>query len=83
MHSASTNGESFVSTDGQKYKVEYFKAEGPFWSLHIPEIERSTQAEGWCEVDTMARVLISVMRGRAPGAFDLVFTPLPAGDRSS
>ncbi|TLP96760.1 hypothetical protein FEF26_08545 [Nesterenkonia salmonea] len=63
--------------------MEYSKAEGPFWHLYVPEIECSTQAEGLGETDTMARDLIGIMTGQAPDAFDLTFTPFPAGDRPS
>jgi hypothetical protein len=42
--------------------------DGRFWLIHVPEIDRHTQARHLREIDTMARDLVAVMTGRGrPG----------------
>lgn len=44
------------------YRVEVSR-EGKFWYIHIPKIDRSTQARRYSEIEEMARDLIEVMTG--------------------
>jgi hypothetical protein len=45
--------------------------DGRFWLIHVPEVDRYTQARHLREVTTMARDLISVMTGEATEAIEL------------
>lgn len=42
-----------------------------FWLVHVPEVDRYTQARHLREVDTMARDLVSIMREVEPDSFEL------------
>lgn len=41
------------------------------WLIHIPEIDRFTQARNLREIEIMARDLVAVMEQVAPDSFDL------------
>lgn len=54
-----------------------------FWLVHVPDLDRSTQARHLREVEGMARDLVAVMLDVAPDSFDLdiqVATPPAAAD---
>lgn len=40
--------------------------DGRFWLVHVPEVERYTQARSVDEIETMARDLVVVMTGADP-----------------
>ncbi|MDQ2884247.1 MAG: hypothetical protein M3Y48_24690 [Actinomycetota bacterium] len=42
-----------------------------YWLVHVPEIDRSTQARTLREVEDMARDLISIMSNVAPDSFEI------------
>lgn len=42
-----------------------------YWLVHVPEVERSTQARHLREVDAMARDLVATMRDVPPESFEL------------
>ena len=44
---------------------------GRFWLIHVPEIDRHTQARHLREIDTMARDLVAVMTGQDPAGIQL------------
>jgi len=46
--------------------------DGRLWLIHVPEIDRYTQARNLREVETMARDLVAVMLDVEPDSFDLV-----------
>ncbi len=53
-----------------------------FWLIHVPEIDRFTQARHLREVESMARDLIAVMEEVEPNSFGLDVTiEAPAADR--
>jgi hypothetical protein len=57
--------------------------DGKFWLIHVPEVERYTQARNVDEIETMARDLVAVMRGVEPDSFTLtVEIELPASVRA-
>jgi len=45
--------------------------DGQYWHIHVPEIDRVTQARHLREVDMMARELISIITGEDPDTFEL------------
>lgn len=45
--------------------------DGRFWLIHVPEIDRYTQARHLREIDTMARDLVAVMTGKDPAGIQL------------
>lgn len=45
--------------------------DGRFWMVHVPEIDRVTQARHLREVDAMARDLIAIMADVDPDSFEL------------
>lgn len=56
--------------------------DGRFWLIHVPEIDRYTQARSLREIEDMTRDLIAVMRGVEPDSFELnVRLTMPAGVR--
>ena len=42
-----------------------------FWIVHVPEVQRSTQARTLREVESMARDLIAIMTATAADSFDV------------
>lgn len=46
--------------------------DGRFWLIHVPEIDRVTQARHLREIDVMARDLIAVMTDDDPATGELV-----------
>ena len=44
--------------------------DGRFWLIHVPELDRSTQARNLREVDEMAVDLISVITDQPTTSFD-------------
>lgn len=54
--------------------------DGRFWLIHVPEIDRYTQARHLREITTMSSDLIVVMTGEDPAAVELdVHIRRPAG----
>ncbi len=54
--------------------------DGRFWLIHVPELNRHTQARHLREITTMARDLVSVMTGETPDSIELdVHISRPAG----
>lgn len=50
-----------------------------FWLVHVPEVQRHTQARTVDEIEPMARDLIAIMTGAPPDAIDVEVTvELPA-----
>lgn len=45
--------------------------DGRFWHIHVPEIDRVTQARTWDEVELTARDLIACITNADPAAIDL------------
>ncbi|MBP2180109.1 hypothetical protein [Amycolatopsis magusensis] len=45
--------------------------DGKFWLIRVREIDRSTQALRYRDVETMARELIEIMEGPGSGEYDL------------
>ncbi|MGQ0776932.1 MAG: hypothetical protein ACT4NY_21360 [Pseudonocardiales bacterium] len=45
--------------------------DGRFWLIHVPEIDRHTQARHLREIDIMARDLVAVMTGEDPAGIQL------------
>ena len=45
--------------------------DGRFWLIHVPEVDRYTQARNVGEIETMARDLVAVMLDIEPDSFDL------------
>ncbi|BBX00908.1 hypothetical protein [Mycolicibacterium moriokaense] len=45
--------------------------DGKFWLVYIPELDQYTQARNLQEVESMARELISLVRGVEPESFQL------------
>lgn len=45
--------------------------DGRFWLIHIPEIDRYTQARNLGEIEPMARDLVAVMTGASTTSFDI------------
>lgn len=45
--------------------------DGRFWLVHVPEIDRYTQARNLREVEAMARDLVAVMLEVEPDSFEL------------
>ncbi|MGH3719033.1 MAG: hypothetical protein ACRDRI_09380 [Pseudonocardiaceae bacterium] len=45
--------------------------DGRFWLVHIPEIDRHTQARNLREIDVMARDLVAIMERVEPDSFEL------------
>lgn len=43
--------------------------DGRYWLVHIPELDRYTQARNLPEVDTMARDLLALVLGVSPDSF--------------
>jgi DNA-directed RNA polymerase specialized sigma subunit len=58
--------------------VKTFRADvtrdGRFWSIRIPELDRSTQALRYKDITTMANDLVEVMTGLTVDEFDLHLT---------
>ncbi|MHA6629053.1 hypothetical protein ACU61A_26760 [Pseudonocardia sichuanensis] len=55
---------------------------GRYWHIHIPEIDRVTQARNVGEIDVMARDLIAVMLDIEPDSFTVdVQVTMPASVR--
>lgn len=53
--------------------------DGKSWLIHVPGVERYTQARSLHEVDAMARDLIAIMKSLDPESFDLdVVVKVPA-----
>jgi hypothetical protein len=52
------------------YQVEVDR-DGRFWHIHVPEVERSTQARTVREIEPMARNLIAIMEDTDPDSFEL------------
>lgn len=48
--------------------------DGGFWLVHVPTVERYTQARSVDEIEPMARDLVAVMTGRAPDGIDVDVT---------
>lgn len=69
-----------TSSDKRSYRVEYSEDGETFWYLRVPEISRSTCAEGWDEAEFMARDLIALMTEQDPDAFDIEFHRQPPED---
>jgi len=46
--------------------------DGKFWLIHVPEVDRFTQARNLQEVEAMARDLILVMTGANPAEVDVL-----------
>lgn len=44
------------------YRVDVSR-EGKYWHIRVPEVERSTQARRYSEIEDMARDLIEIMTG--------------------
>lgn len=55
--------------------------DGKWWSIHVPEIDRTTQARNRGEIELMARDLIAIMEDVPPSSFalDVAINPEPAG----
>ena len=45
--------------------------DGRFWLVHVPEVDRYTQARNLAEVEPMVRDLISLCREVPPDSFDI------------
>lgn len=45
--------------------------DGRFWSIRVPEVERSTQARNLNEAEAMARDLVAIMEDIPPDSFDI------------
>jgi hypothetical protein len=54
--------------------------DGKFWHIHIPEIDRSTQARRYKDVPAMAGDLIEIMSGLAAEDYTLNITVQLPGD---
>lgn len=54
----------------KQYDVDV-ERDGKVWLVHVPAVNRSTQARNLPEVDLMARDLIAIMLDVAPDSFDL------------
>ena len=52
------------------YEVDV-KRDGKFWLIHVPSVDRSTQARNLQELDAMARDLVVIMDDVAADSFDL------------
>lgn len=52
------------------YEVDV-ERDGKFWLIHVPAVDRSTQARNLQELDTMARDLVAIMTDSTPESFDL------------
>lgn len=48
--------------------------DGRFWLIHVPEIDRHTQARKLSEIEPMTRDLIAVMQTVEPDSFDIDVT---------
>lgn len=48
--------------------------DGKFWHIHVPQVNRSTQARHVAEIEPMARDLIAIMDDVAPDSFDLTMS---------
>lgn len=48
--------------------------DGRFWLIHVPEIDRYTQARNLAEIERMARDLVAVMEGVEADSFELEVT---------
>lgn len=46
--------------------------DGDLWLIHVPEVERWTQAAKVGDIDSMARDLAAVMTGEAPESIEVV-----------
>lgn len=58
------------------------KRDGKFWLIHVPEIDRHTQARNLREIEPMARDLVTVMTDVEPDSFAIdVQIELPASVR--
>lgn len=53
------------------YAVHVSREGGKYWHIHIPDVDRVTQARSVDEIDVMARDLVAIMLGVAPDSFDL------------
>ncbi len=57
----------------------HVERDGQFWLIHVPEVDRWTQARNLGEVETMARDLVAVMTGSDPASVQIdVAVTLPA-----
>lgn len=45
--------------------------DGRFWLVHVPEVDRSTQARSIAEIEVMARDLVAIMEGVESDSFEL------------
>lgn len=45
--------------------------DGRFWLIHVPEVDRHTQARRLREIDTMARDLVAIMTDKDPESIEL------------
>lgn len=54
--------------------------DGRFWLIHVPEIDRATQARSLAEIEPMARDLIVIMESVEPDSFELDVTITMPGD---
>lgn len=71
-------GEGSVAEMSKTYTVRAQRS-GKYWALHIPEIDRHTQARNLAEIEPMARELISIIAGVTADQIELnVVTELPA-----
>jgi DNA-directed RNA polymerase specialized sigma subunit len=48
--------------------------DGKFWAIHVPEVDRWTQARTVAEIEDMARDLVAIMDDVEPCSFDLDVT---------
>jgi hypothetical protein len=56
--------------------------DGRFWLIHVPAIDRYTQARSLREIEDMTRDLIAVMQGVEPDSFEInVQLTMPASVR--
>lgn len=56
--------------------------DGRYWLVHVPEVERYTQARTVDEIDAMARDLVAVMTGTDAASVDLrISVELPVSVR--
>ncbi|PZR70063.1 MAG: hypothetical protein DLM66_05005 [Candidatus Dormiibacter spiritus] len=56
----------------RKYRAEVSR-DGRFWLVHVPEVERTTQARTLGELQSMTEDLISIMTGASPEAFEVEY----------
>lgn len=50
------------------YRVEAVP-DGPYWSVRVPALERTTQAQSRDDIEPMARDLIAITTDADPGSF--------------